>query len=110
MTCGEKSPGAPIWKLWGLSLDRLPPTDYTIGIDTVDRMVAKLQEFPGWPIYKIKLGTADDLEIVRTLAPSYRRRVPSGRQLRLERGPDDRQLVGPAGLGCGIDRAAAPGG
>jgi L-alanine-DL-glutamate epimerase-like enolase superfamily enzyme len=59
--------GAPVWKLWGLSLDRLPPSDYTIGIDTVDRMVAKLQEFAGWPVYKIKLGTADDLEIVRAL-------------------------------------------
>ena len=58
---------APVWKLWGLSLDKLPPTDYTIGIDTIDRMVAKLQEFAGWPVYKIKLGTPDDLEIVRTL-------------------------------------------
>ncbi len=59
--------GAPVWKLWGLSLDRLPSTDYTIGIDTIDQMVAKLQEFAGWPIYKIKLGTPHDLEIVRTL-------------------------------------------
>jgi L-alanine-DL-glutamate epimerase-like enolase superfamily enzyme len=30
-------------------------------------MVAKLNEFPGWPIYKIKLGTDRDLEIVREL-------------------------------------------
>ncbi len=59
--------GAPVWKLWGLSLDKLPPTDYTIGIDMIDAMVAKLQEFAGWPIYKIKLGTPHDLEIVRTL-------------------------------------------
>jgi L-alanine-DL-glutamate epimerase-like enolase superfamily enzyme len=62
-----KAEGAPLWKLWGLSLDRLPPSDYTIGIDTIDCMVAKLEEFPGWPIYKIKLGTAEDLEIVRAL-------------------------------------------
>ena len=59
--------GPPVWKLWGLSIDRLPPTDYTIGIDTIDTMVAKLDEFPGLPVYKIKLGTADDLEIVREL-------------------------------------------
>ena len=26
-----------------------------------------MQEFPGWPVYKIKLGTPDDLEIVREL-------------------------------------------
>ena len=30
-------------------------------------MVAKLKERPGWPIYKIKLGTADDVAIVTEL-------------------------------------------
>jgi L-alanine-DL-glutamate epimerase-like enolase superfamily enzyme len=30
-------------------------------------MVDKLREMPGWPIYKVKLGTADDLGIVREL-------------------------------------------
>jgi L-alanine-DL-glutamate epimerase-like enolase superfamily enzyme len=35
--------------------------------DSIDAMVAKLREFPGWPVYKIKLGTAEDLEIVRSL-------------------------------------------
>src|SRR5262249_6018084 len=28
---------------------------------------AKMQEFPNWPIYKIKLGTGNDLEIIRAL-------------------------------------------
>ena len=59
--------GEPVWKLWGLRLENLPATDYTIGIDTIDVMVRKMQEFPGWPIYKIKLGTPDDLGIVREL-------------------------------------------
>ena len=59
--------GAPVWRLWGLELDRLPLSDYTIGIDSVEKMVAKMKEFDGWPIYKIKLGTADDLAIVREL-------------------------------------------
>lgn len=60
--------GQPLWKLWGLRIDGpLPVTDYTIGIDTIDVMVRKMQEFPGWPVYKIKLGTADDLGIVREL-------------------------------------------
>jgi len=59
--------GQPVWKLWGLSLERLPCSDYTIGIDTIERMVMKLREFPGWPVYKVKLGTPDDLAIVREL-------------------------------------------
>jgi len=59
--------GQPVWKLWGLSTDTTPASNYTIGIDTIDVMVAKMNEFPGWPIYKIKLGTDRDLEIVREL-------------------------------------------
>ena len=41
-------------------------TDYTIGIDSVEKMVAKMKELP-WPIYKIKLGTKNDIEIVTEL-------------------------------------------
>jgi L-alanine-DL-glutamate epimerase-like enolase superfamily enzyme len=59
--------GHPVWKLWGLSLEKIPLSNYTIGIDAIDVMVAKMNEFPGWPIYKIKLGTDRDLEIVREL-------------------------------------------
>ncbi|MBI1176959.1 dipeptide epimerase [bacterium] len=59
--------GAPVWKLWGLDLHHFPFSDYTIGIDSIDKMVAKMKEFEGWPIYKIKLGTKDDLAIVREL-------------------------------------------
>lgn len=59
--------GEPVWKLWGLSLDHVPASNYTIGIADISTMVAKLEEFPGWPIYKIKLGTTHDVEIVREL-------------------------------------------
>ncbi len=61
-----KRSGLPLYRQWGLSTDRIPATNYTIGIDTVDKMVEKLKEFP-WPLYKIKLGTDHDLEIVREL-------------------------------------------
>ena len=62
-----KLQGAPVYKLWGLSTDKIPDSDYTLGIDTPEKMVAKMLEMPGWPVYKIKLGTANDLEIVREL-------------------------------------------
>lgn len=62
-----KRRGEPVWKLWGLRLEGLPPSNFTIGIDRVETMVAKLREEPDWPVYKIKLGTPDDLEIVRAL-------------------------------------------
>jgi L-alanine-DL-glutamate epimerase-like enolase superfamily enzyme len=59
--------GAPVYRLWGLSTDTAPLSNYTLGIDTPEKMVAKLREMPGWPVYKIKLGTPDDLAIVREL-------------------------------------------
>jgi L-Ala-D/L-Glu epimerase len=62
-----KQRGQPVWKLWGLALRDLPLSNYTIGIDTPEIMVRKMREFDGWPIYKIKLGTPDDLAIVREL-------------------------------------------
>ena len=49
------------------SEDRNPHSNCTIGIDTIDKMIAKLGEVPDWPVYKIKLGTADDLRIIREL-------------------------------------------
>lgn len=58
--------GLPLYAHWGLDPTHNPLTDYTIGLDTVDKMVAKMREMP-WPIYKIKLGTADDLSVVRAL-------------------------------------------
>jgi len=59
--------GAPVYRLWGLSTGDVPLSDYTLGIDTPAKMVEKLEEMPGWPVYKIKLGTADDLAIIREL-------------------------------------------
>jgi len=56
----------PLYNMWKLDPSRGPKTDYTIGIDTVDKMVAKMREMP-WPIYKIKLGSPDDLAIMTAL-------------------------------------------
>jgi len=62
-----KQQGQPVHRLWGLTTDNVPLTNYTIGIDDLDVMVAKMQEFPDWPVYKVKLGTSQDLQIVRQL-------------------------------------------
>ena len=62
-----KQRGQPVWKIWGLTQRGGPLSNYTIGIADVPTMVMKMREFDGWPIYKIKLGTPDDLAIVREL-------------------------------------------
>lgn len=63
-----KLKGQPTYQTLGLEWhDALAKSSYTIGIDTVPRMLEKLQERPGWSVYKIKLGTEHDVEIVRQL-------------------------------------------
>lgn len=61
-----KMKGKPLYQLWNTTLNEGIMTDYTIGIDTIEKMVEKMQEKP-WPIYKIKLGTPEDIAIVKAL-------------------------------------------
>ena len=56
----------PLHVLWGLNKETAPVTDYTIGIDTIDIMIAKMKAKP-WPVYKIKVGVDNDIEIVTAL-------------------------------------------
>jgi L-alanine-DL-glutamate epimerase-like enolase superfamily enzyme len=56
----------PLYACWKLDISEGPLTDYTIGIDTIEKMLEKMQAKP-WPVYKIKLGTADDANIMRTV-------------------------------------------
>jgi L-alanine-DL-glutamate epimerase-like enolase superfamily enzyme len=58
--------GKPLYQLWNLDYSKVPICDYTIGIDTVEKMVEKMKEKP-WPIYKIKVGLEDDVELVKEL-------------------------------------------
>ncbi|MBO9571150.1 MAG: dipeptide epimerase [Chitinophagaceae bacterium] len=56
----------PLYKLWGYDLNTAPPTDYTIGIDEIGKMLEKVKSKP-WPIYKVKLGTAEDIKIIEAI-------------------------------------------
>lgn len=58
--------GKKLYDLWGYNISSNPITDYTIGIASIEKMVEKMTELP-WPIYKIKLGTKNDIKIVTEL-------------------------------------------
>ncbi|GAA4331446.1 dipeptide epimerase [Flaviaesturariibacter amylovorans] len=58
--------GKPLQALWMPEAPLQPRTNYTIGIDSIERMVEKLRAHP-WPVYKIKLGTDEDIAIVEAL-------------------------------------------
>lgn len=56
----------PLYALLGIKQYKALQTDYTLGIDSAENMVAKLQAHP-WPLYKIKISGADDIDLLRTL-------------------------------------------
>ena len=68
----------PLWKWWGLNPQKTPQTSFTIGIDSMEKVVAKVAEAQKYPVLKIKLGVANDMEIlkeVRKLVPKKILRV-----------------------------------
>jgi L-alanine-DL-glutamate epimerase-like enolase superfamily enzyme len=85
----------PLYQRWGFDPDGAPPTSYTIGIDTPERMAEKAEAAreAGYPILKLKVGAsaaqrftdtggaetrADDrarVQAVREAAPDARLRV-----------------------------------
>ena len=58
--------GKPTYKIWHLETQNLPISNFTIGLDSIENMIQKMDDMP-WPIYKIKLGTDHDLAIIRAL-------------------------------------------
>ncbi len=73
-----KKLGVPLWKWWGLDPKKTPQTSFTIGIDSLEKVVAKVAEAEKYPVLKIKIGVANDLDIlreVRKLAPKKLLRV-----------------------------------
>jgi L-Ala-D/L-Glu epimerase len=59
--------GVPLYQLWGLNPDRTPTTSFTIGIDKPDKIRQKVREAAEYPALKVKLGSAYDLDIMRTI-------------------------------------------
>ncbi len=62
-----KMQNQPLYKLWQTEWHaKIPCTDYTIGIDTADKMLQKMQAHP-WPVYKIKMDKPEDISTIALL-------------------------------------------
>ncbi len=59
----------PLYKAWNLQIDNLPLTNFTISIGSIKNMLEQMEAFPN-PIYKIKLGTKEDISIIKALRKS----------------------------------------
>jgi L-Ala-D/L-Glu epimerase / N-acetyl-D-glutamate racemase len=58
---------SPVYRLWGLDPCKAPQSTFTIGLDTPERIKAKVREAEQFPILKVKLGTDRDLEILQAI-------------------------------------------
>ncbi len=56
----------PLYQLLRLQFKKPAFTDYTLGIDTAENMVAKMEAHP-WPLYKIKLARPEHIDLLRAL-------------------------------------------
>ena len=68
-----KKLGQPLWRLWGLDPKRAPLSSFTIGLDSSEKMRAKVREADDYPILKVKLGTERDEEILRAVRGATRK-------------------------------------
>lgn len=59
--------GVPLYRLWGLDPAAAPLSTFTIGIDSPEKMRLKVREAAPYPVLKVKLGTSDDLAILRAI-------------------------------------------
>lgn len=62
-----KMTGKPLWSIWEISPEKMPPTSFTLGIDTPEVLQEKLAASRDFQILKIKLGSDDDRKIIRTI-------------------------------------------
>ena len=56
--------GQPWYKIWGLSIDKIPQSSFTIGIDTPEVVKQKIKEADDYKVIKIKLGLDNDKEMI----------------------------------------------
>ncbi|MGH7715869.1 MAG: enolase C-terminal domain-like protein, partial [Vulcanimicrobiaceae bacterium] len=66
-----KDVGRPLWQLLGLDPARTPVTSFTIGIASIDEMLAKVRETGDHPILKIKLGLGSEIETIEAIRGIY---------------------------------------
>jgi L-alanine-DL-glutamate epimerase-like enolase superfamily enzyme len=67
--------GIPVYRLWGLDPCKAPKSTFTIGLDTPERIRAKVLEAEQYPILKVKLGTDRDVEILQTIRDATNKEV-----------------------------------
>jgi L-alanine-DL-glutamate epimerase-like enolase superfamily enzyme len=61
--------------MWGLDPAQAPRSTFTIGLDTPEKIRAKVKEAAEYPVLKVKLGTDRDVEILRAIRETTDREI-----------------------------------
>ena len=56
----------PLWQLLGLEWKDIPLTSYTIGLTAPEEIAERVRQ-KTWPVYKLKVGSPQDLPVLETL-------------------------------------------
>jgi L-Ala-D/L-Glu epimerase len=67
--------GAPLYQVLGLDPGAAPETSFTIGLDTPEVVVRKVQEAAAYPVLKVKLGSDDDRAVLEAVRDTTRQRL-----------------------------------
>ena len=59
--------GAPYYRMLGIDPSTMPPTSFTIGMDTPEIVEQKVREAEGFEILKVKMGSDDDRDVLDTV-------------------------------------------
>ncbi|MDP8243538.1 MAG: dipeptide epimerase [Candidatus Hinthialibacter antarcticus] len=63
--------GKPLYQIWNINPAKTPVSTFTIGLDTIEVILEKLNRVRDWPVLKIKLGSERDLEILSAIRKEY---------------------------------------
>ncbi|MBD1920070.1 dipeptide epimerase [Microcoleus sp. FACHB-831] len=75
-----KRVGLPLWKLWGLNRNSIPPTSVTIGISSPEAAKARVRDWrtvTGAGFLKVKLGSPEGIEADRAMLMAVREEAPA---------------------------------
>lgn len=67
--------GAPLYELLGVDRTGAPETSFTIGLDTPEKVVAKVREASAYPILKVKMGSDADRAVLEAVRDTTRQRL-----------------------------------
>ena len=67
--------GQPWYKIWGLSLEKIHPTSFTISNDTPEVVQQKIKESEQYKVLKVKMGVPGDKELVETIRQATDRQL-----------------------------------